>query len=71
MQLPDAKNSGWATAELTSVIPVRAQITTVSQNVPVIDTRDCLTGFLVIAEAATIGAEPIPDSFENSPLAHP
>ena len=69
--LLDSKNSGWATAELTRVTPVRAQIITVSQNVPVIDTIDCLTGFLVFADAATIGADPIPDSFENNPLAHP
>ena len=69
--LPDSRNSGCATAELTSVMPVSAQITTVSQKVPVIDTIDCLTGFFVFAEVATIGAEPIPDSLENNPLAHP
>ena len=52
-------------------VPVSAQMITVSQKVPVMETRDCLTGFLVLAEAATIGADPIPDSLEKSPLANP
>ena len=69
--LPASMNSGCASAELTSVSPVSRQMTTVSQKVPVMDTRDCLTGFLVFADAATIGAEPMPDSLENRPLAHP
>ena len=56
---------------LTITRPVIRHTTTVSQNVPVEDTRACLTGFRVFAAAATIGAEPIPDSLENKPLAIP
>ena len=56
---------------LTITSPVRAHTTTVSQNVAVEETIACLTGFLVCAAAATIGAEPKPDSFENNPLAIP
>ena len=56
---------------LTITIPVRAHTTTVSQKVAVDDTRACLTGFLVWAAAATIGAEPNPDSLEKSPRAIP
>ncbi len=48
-----------------------AQTTTVSQNVPVEDTRACRTGFVVCAAAATIGALPRPDSFEKRPRAIP
>ena len=51
--------------------PVSAQMTTVSQKVPLDDTSACLTGFLVLAAAATIGAEPIPLSLEKSPRAIP
>ena len=36
-----------------------------------LETRACRTGFLVCAAAAAIGAEPIPDSLEKSPLAIP
>ena len=57
--------------ELTITIPVKAQTTTVSQKVPVEDTNACRTGFLVCAAAATIGALPSPDSFENNPRAIP
>ena len=63
--------SGKASMLLTITIPVIAQITTVSQNVPVLDTRAWRTGFLVFAAAATIGAEPSPDSLLKSPLAIP
>ena len=63
--------SGYAIMVLTITRPVRAQTTTVSQKVAVEDTIACLTGFLVWAAAATIGAEPKPDSFENNPLAIP
>ena len=51
--------------------PVIVQITMVSINVPVMDTRPCLTGSFVCAAAAAIGAEPRPDSFEKIPLAIP
>src|SRR5574344_599160 len=57
--------------QLVSTIPVMAQMMTVSQKVPVDDTNACLTGLRVCAAAATIGAEPSPDSLENSPLAIP
>ena len=63
--------SGYAKMLLTITIPVKAHITTVSQNVPLAETKACLTGFRVCAEAATIGAEPIPDSLENKPRAIP
>ena len=56
---------------LTMTRPVRAQITTVSQKVPVDDTSACLTGFFVRAAAATMGAEPSPDSLLNRPRAMP
>ena len=52
-------------------MPVMAQTTTVSQKVPVDDTSAWRTGFFVCAAAATIGALPSPDSFENSPRAMP
>ena len=42
-----------------------------SQNVPVDDTKAWRTGLRVCAAAATIGAEPSPDSFEKSPRAIP
>src|SRR3990172_999331 len=58
-------------AELTSTSPVMAHITTVSQKVPVDETNAWRTGFFVCAAAATIGALPKPDSFENRPLAIP
>ena len=56
---------------LTIIRPVMAQITTVSQNVPVLDTNACLTGLRVCAAAAMMGALPIPLSFENKPRANP
>ena len=56
---------------VTRTRPVIRQTTTVSQNVPVLDTRAWRTGFLVCAAAAAMGAEPIPDSLEKSPLAIP
>ena len=52
---------------VTSTRPVIRQTTTVSQKVPVLDTRAWRTGFLVCAAAAAIGAEPMPDSLENKP----
>src|SRR5262249_17507912 len=57
--------------ELTMTRPVMRQTTTVSQNVPVDDTSAWRTGFFVCAAAATIGALPSPDSFENNPRATP
>ena len=43
----------------------------VSINVPVMEISPCLTGSLVFAAAAAIGAEPRPDSLEKIPLAIP
>src|SRR3989339_1696180 len=51
--------------------PVMAQIITVSQKVPVEETSAWLTGFLVLAAAATMGALPNPDSLEKRPRAIP
>ena len=46
-------------------------ITIVSIKVPVIDINPCLTGELVFAAAAAIGALPKPASFEKTPLPIP
>ena len=46
-------------------------MTTVDQKVPVMAMSACLAGFFVMAAAATMGAEPRPDSFENRPRAQP
>ena len=43
----------------------------VSMKVPVMEMRPCSAGHFVLAAAATIGAEPRPDSLENTPLAIP
>ena len=48
-----------------------AQMTTVSQNVPVLDTKAWRTGLRVCAAAATMGAEPSPDSLLKRPRAMP
>ena len=56
---------------LTMTSPVSAQMTTVSQNVPLEETRAWRTGLRVCAAAATMGAEPMPLSLENSPRAMP
>ncbi len=53
----------------TSTMPVKAQMTTVSQNVPVMDTSAWRAGLRVDAAEATMGAEPKPDSLENRPRA--
>ena len=67
-----APPSPWRHApELTTTSPVMAHTTTVSQNVPVDETSAWRTGFVVWAAAATIGALPRPDSFENRPRAIP
>ena len=55
----------------TRTSPVIRHTTTVSQNVPVALTSACRTGFFVCAAAATMGAEPMPLSLENSPRATP
>ena len=55
----------------TRTRPVRAQMTTVSQNVPVDETNAWRTGLRVCAAAATIGAEPMPLSLLKSPRAMP
>ena len=56
---------------LTMTSPVRAQMTTVSQKVPLDETSAWRTGLRVCAAAATMGAEPRPDSLEKSPRAIP
>ena len=56
---------------VTRTRPVMRQTTTVSQKVPVEETSACRTGLRVWAAAATMGAEPIPDSLENRPRAMP
>ena len=43
----------------------------VSINVPVMETSPCSAGHFVLAAAATMGAEPRPDSLENTPRATP
>ena len=63
--------SGYAMMLLTITSPVSAHTTTVSQKVPVDDTSAWRTGFRVFAAAATMGADPSPDSLENRPLAMP
>ena len=60
-----------AITQLTRTRPVMAQTTTVSQKVPVEETRAWRTGLRVWAAAAAMGAEPRPDSLENSPRAIP
>ena len=55
----------------TSTSPVSAQMTTVSQNVPVDDTKAWRTGLRVCAAAATMGADPMPLSLLNKPRAMP
>ncbi len=55
----------------TSTKPVSRQMTTVSQKVPVMDTRAWRAGLRVAAAEATMGAEPRPDSLENRPRAQP
>ena len=57
--------------ELTMTRPVKAQMMTVSQKVPLEETSAWRTGLRVWAAEATIGALPIPDSLENSPRAIP
>ena len=53
------------------VKPVKVQIMSVSIKVPVMEIKPCSTGSFVLAAAAAIGAEPRPDSFENTPRATP
>jgi AGCS family alanine or glycine:cation symporter len=55
----------------TRVIPVMVQMMMVSKKVPVMQTRPCSTQESVFAAAAAIGAEPKPDSLENTPRATP
>ena len=62
---------GFAIMVDTSTMPVSAQMTTVDQNVPVMATSACSAGLRVLAAAATMGAEPRPDSLENRPRAQP
>ena len=50
---------------------VAEQITRVSRNTDSICTRPCFTGWLTLAEAAALGAEPTPASLENRPRLMP
>ena len=52
------------TPDTMMVRPVRVQMMMVSMKVPVIEMRPCSAGHLVLAAAATMGAEPKPDSLE-------
>ena len=54
-----------------SMRPVMRQTTTVSQKVPVMETRAWRAGLRVTAEEATSGAEPMPDSLEKMPRLKP
>ena len=56
---------------ITTTRPVMVQMMMVSMKVPVMETRPCSAGHLVLAAAATIGALPRPDSLENTPRATP
>ena len=56
---------------VTITIPVIAHITTVSQNVALIDTRACSPGLFVLALDAAIPAVPSPASLVNNPQAIP
>lgn len=58
-------HTAWRLLTMTS--PVRAQIITVSQKVPVEETRACLTGLLVWAEAASAVAKA--PNWETAPAA--
>ena len=62
---------GFAIMVDTSTMPVSAQMTTVDQNVPVMAMSACSAGLRVLAAAATMGADPRPDSLEKSPRAQP
>ena len=55
----------------TSTTPVSRQMTTVDQKVPVMAISACSEGLAERAAAATMGAEPRPDSLENKPRAQP
>ena len=57
--------------EETMTRPVIRQTTTVSQKTPVEPTRAGLTALAATEAAEACGAEPIPASLENRPLAIP
>ena len=65
------ESSGLASSVVMSMRPVSKQTTTVSQNVPVMETSAWRAGFFVVAEDATNGAEPMPDSLEKMPRLKP
>ena len=56
---------------ITITSPVNVQMIMVSIKVPVIETSPCSADHFVFAAAATMGAEPRPDSLENTPRATP
>ena len=59
------------TPEVTITRPVKVTTMMVSMNVWVIDTRPWRVGWVVLAAAAAMAAEPIPDSLEKMPRATP
>ena len=56
---------------MTSTMPVMLQTTRVSRKVPVMETSACRQGWSVLAAAAAMGADPMPDSLEKTPRATP
>ncbi len=79
-QADPGRPSGRSAAPFLSVIHAPVEMITsavidttmiVSMKVWVIDTRPWRTGCLVLAAAATMAAEPMPDSLEKMPRAMP
>ena len=71
MSTPCRPSCGSHAPVTTIARPVIVQMTIVSMNVPVMQTRPCRAGSFVFAAAAAIGAEPRPASFEKMPRAMP
>ncbi len=64
----------WSVLPMTKNMSMPAeavQMTIVSMNTENVCTRPCLTGWLTDAEAAALGAEPMPASLENRPRLMP
>ena len=64
----------WSVLPMTKNISMPAdavQMTIVSIKTEKVCTRPCLTGWLTEAEAAALGAEPMPASLENRPRLMP
>ena len=71
MSTPLSPSDGSHAPVTTIARPVMVQMTMVSMNVPVMQTRPCRAGSFVRAAAAAIGAEPRPASLEKMPRATP